>query len=221
MADPNALNPSAFNTSLKTTPDTDLHLAKRQLRRQMRARRRSLSPAQQRRAALALAQQLLRLPAFMRSKKIALYLPNDGEIDPQPLAQKAWRMGKHCYLPVLHPLKPRQLIFIRYRPDTRLFPNRFGIPEPDPRRHSWLPPESLDLVLLPLVAFDREGGRLGMGGGFYDRTFAFKKRTLPYKTKPQLVGLAHSCQEAELVARDTWDLPLSAIATERELIRAK
>lgn len=219
MADPNALTPSALDADLR--PDPNLLSAKRQLRRQMRARRRALTPAQQRRSAQALARQLQRMPAFIRSRKIALYLPNDGEIDPRPLAKKAWRMGKHCYLPVLHPLKPRQLIFIRYRPDTPLYPNRFGIPEPDLRRHSWLAPESLDLVLLPLVAFDREGGRLGMGGGFYDSTFAFKNRTLPRKTKPQLVGLAHSCQEAESVARETWDIPLSAIVTERELIQAK
>ncbi len=221
MADPNALNPSASDNLLSPTPNPDLLSAKRQLRQQMRARRRSLSPAQQHRAALGLFRQLQKLPAFLRSQNIALYLPNDGEIDPRPLAKKVWQMGKHCYLPVLHPLKARQLAFIRYQPHTRLYPNRFGIPEPDLRCHSWLAPECLDLVLLPLVAFDREGGRLGMGGGFYDCTFAFKKRSLPHRTKPHLVGLAHSCQETESVARETWDVPLSSIATERELIRAK
>lgn len=227
MADPNASTPNALhpdalnNSSQDTIPDPELLSAKRQLRQQMRARRRALSPAQQRHSALALARQLTTLPAFVRSRKIALYLPNDGEIDPRPLAQKAWRMGKHCYLPVLHPLKKRQLAFIRYQPHTRLYPNRFGIPEPDLRRHTWLATECLDLVLLPLVAFDREGGRLGMGGGFYDCTFAFKQRSWPHRVKPHLVGLAHSCQETESVVREAWDLPLSSIATERELIRAK
>lgn len=207
-------HPVAFSS----TPDPDLVKAKRQMRRHMRARRRALNRAQQRRAGLALAQQLVRLPAFMRSRHIALYLPNDGEIDPRPLAKRAWRMGKRCYLPVLHPLKERQLVFVRFKPDTPLYPNRFGIPEPDTRRQGWLPAQCLDLVLLPLVAFDRRGGRLGMGGGFYDASFAFKRRSWGKGRKPHLVGLAHSCQEATDVVREDWDIPLSAVATERGLI---
>ncbi|MDQ2076143.1 5-formyltetrahydrofolate cyclo-ligase [Marinimicrobium sp. ABcell2] len=205
---------------------TNLHAelahAKRQMRRQMRARRRRLSPGQQRRAAHRLAKLLVRFPAFVRSRHIALYLPNDGEIDPRPLARLAWRMGKRCYLPVLHPLKARQLAFVRFKPDTRLFPNRFGIPEPAFGRNQWLAPHYLDLVLLPLVAFDRAGGRLGMGGGFYDSTFAFKrqKRWGPHR-KPQLMGLAHSCQETKEVVRENWDLPLSAVVTDHEIIAAR
>lgn len=199
-------------------PHTELAQAKQRLRQQMRARRRNLSPEQQGRAAHSLAKHLIRLPVFVRSRHLALYLPNDGEIDPGPLALAAWRMGKRCYLPVLHPLSGRQLAFVRYQPDTVLRPNRFGIPEPDFRRTPRLAPEHLDLVLLPLVAFDRTGSRLGMGGGFYDRTFAFKQRHRVWRHKPQLIGLAHSCQEAGDVVRESWDLPLSAVATDQGII---
>jgi 5-formyltetrahydrofolate cyclo-ligase len=200
------------------TPHADLTQAKRRMRQEMRARRQSLSPGQQQRAAQRLAKQLIRLPAFLRSRHVALYLPNDGEIDPRPLTQLAWRMGKRCYLPVLHPMKGRQLAFVRFRPDTRLRPNRFGIPEPDFRRASGLAPQYLDLVLLPLVAFDHRGGRLGMGGGFYDTTFAFKRRHRGPHCKPQLVGLAHGCQEADEVVRENWDVPLSAVITDEGII---
>src|SRR5690606_6424039 len=168
-------------------------------RHQMRKRRLALSVERQRRAALDLARLIVRLPVFMRSRHIALYLPNDGEIDPHLIAERAWRMGKRCYLPVLHPLRAGQLVFVRYHPDTRLYPNRFGIPEPDIRHHPWLPAQYLDLVLMPLVAFDRLGGRLGMGGGFYDRSFAFKQQAWSSGRKPHLVGLAHSCQETREV----------------------
>ncbi len=200
------------------SPHPDLAQAKQRLRQEMRARRRNLSPEQQQRAAHSLAKHLVRLPAFVRSRHLALYLPNDGEIDPGPLTLAAWRMGKRCYLPVLHPLDDRRLAFVRYEADTALRPNRFGIPEPDFRRTSRLAPEHLDLVLLPLVAFDRTGARLGMGGGFYDRTFAFKQQHQVWRHKPRLIGLAHSCQEADEVVRERWDLPLSAVATDQGII---
>lgn len=199
-------------------PHADLAQAKQQMRQQMRARRRNLSPEQQRRAAHDLAKHLARLPVFMRCRYLALYLPNDGEINPTPLALAAWRMGKRCYLPVLHPLNGRQLAFVRYEPGTVLRPNRFGIPEPDFRRSQRMAPEHLDLVLLPLVAFDRTGSRLGMGGGFYDRTFAFMQGQPVWRHKPKLIGLAHSCQEADGVVRESWDLPLNAVATDQGII---
>ncbi|WP_111641405.1 5-formyltetrahydrofolate cyclo-ligase [Marinimicrobium alkaliphilum] len=190
--------------------------AKRQLRRQLRARRNTLSTQQQRRAADRLARHLGRHPWLMRSTHIALYLANDGELDPQPLLERLWLMGKHVYLPVLQPLTARQLWFVRYTPTTPLRRNRFGIAEPDPKRSPRLAAEHLQLVLLPLVGFDRCGGRLGMGGGFYDTTFAFKRRQ-PGRG-PVLLGLAHSCQEAPALPMAGWDIPLAAIATENELI---
>ncbi len=186
------------------------------LRQQLRAARRSLTPQQQRQASLGCLRQLMQLPRFVRSQHLALYLANDGELDPAPIARQLWNMNKHCYLPLLHPTRPRELWFVRFTPDTPLKPNRFGIGEPDPFKQHRLPARLLDVVLLPLVGFDRQGGRLGMGGGFYDKTFAFKQANP--QGKPHLIGLAHSLQETPQLGLANWDIPLDGIATERELI---
>ena len=126
-------------------------------------------------------------------------------------------MGKHCYLPVLHPSLECQLWFVEYTPTAVLKPNRFGIPEPDHRQAIRIAPNLLDIVLLPLVGFDRQGGRLGMGGGFYDRTFAFHKGK---RNKPYLLGMAHACQEVEALELADWDIPLFGVITDKELILA-
>ncbi len=191
--------------------------SRRQLRQQLRQRRRALSPQQQKIAALKLARNLKRQPLFLRCKHIAFYLPNDGEIDPQPLIRTALQLGKHCYLPVLRPLQPNSLYFIRYTASSPLRPNRFNIPEPVLRLRG-LPANMLDVVLLPLVGFDSRGGRLGMGGGFYDRTFAFKLSASGEsdggQRRPYLLGLAHSCQQVESLPLASWDIPLHAVVTD-------
>ncbi|UTF59236.1 5-formyltetrahydrofolate cyclo-ligase [Gilvimarinus sp. DA14] len=187
------------------------------LRRQLRQRRRSLPPSAQRRAGQALIQQLQNHPWLTNTKKVALYWPADGELDPRPLAKRLWRAGVKCYLPVLHPWQKRQLWFTPFTPATRFRRNRFGIAEPIAHQSAPLSARHLDLVLTPLVGFDRTGGRLGMGGGFYDTTFAFKRRT-PGHSKPKLIGLAHSCQEVEKLPLEPWDIPLDAVVTEREVI---
>lgn len=187
------------------------------LRKELRQRRKALTPPQQAHASAWVLRHLLKFPAFMRGNHIALYMANDGEVDPTPIAEQLWRMNKHCYLPVLRPSADRELWFLEFTPTTQLTPNRFGIPEPDHRRARRLPTHLLDAVLMPLVGFDRTGARLGMGGGFYDTTFAFKKQQL--KGKPVLIGLAHSCQEVDTLHVDPWDIPLTAIATEKEVLQ--
>ena len=187
-----------------------------ELRRQLRARRQALSPTQQHQASLGLLRQLMKQPLFMRSYHVALYIAADGEIDPAPVAQQLWKMNKTCYLPVLRPDKAKQMWFVRYDPSTPLNPNSYGIAEPDPFHNHRLPANLLDMVLLPLVGFDRSGARLGMGAGFYDYTFAFKQQKS--KGKPYLIGLAHACQEVDQLETASWDVPLHGIATDRELI---
>ncbi|WP_461481603.1 5-formyltetrahydrofolate cyclo-ligase [Porticoccus sp.] len=185
------------------------------IRSLMRKRRRALTRQQQQHAGNGLAEQLCRLPAFRYRQRIAFYLANDGEIDPQFAMGIAQRAGKHCYLPVLHPLKQNRLHFVRHRRDDALVANRFGIREPSLRGNSIASLHAIDIILLPLVAFDRQGNRLGMGAGFYDRTLSrLGRRTL-------LIGLAHSCQETDSIARQPWDIPLHAIVTERQVIQAR
>lgn len=184
------------------------------LRRKLRQTRRQLSPAQQRHAARRLYRQLSHHPLFRRARHIALYLPNDGEIDPRLLLRAAQRRGKATYLPVLNPWPRTRMVFQRIEPGERLRRNRFGIFEPVIRtarqRRVW----ALDLLLMPLVGFDGNGGRLGMGGGFYDRSLAYRARRKK-SHKPTLLGLAHECQRVDRLPLENWDVPLLGTVTDR------
>ena len=122
--------------------------------------------------------------------------------------------GKKYSLPVIPPPGRRRMRFARLGPDTSFTKNRYGILEPDVPAGSLATALELDVVLVPLVAFDRRGGRLGMGGGYYDATFAFlASRTCWHE--PKLVGVAFSFQEVPHIDSDPWDIPLSAVVTER------
>lgn len=182
------------------------------LRRQMRTRRRALSPRQQREAARKLLANLRRLPAFHRARHVALYLPNDGEIDPTPVIELCWRLGKQTYLPVLHPIRHNRLWFVPYNRSTPMQRNIYRILEPKLQGAPRRPAQALDLVLLPLVAFDPGGARMGMGGGYYDRTFSFKQRKGPQG--PKLIGLAHDIQKVDTLPVASWDIPLAGIVTD-------
>jgi len=188
-------------------------LSRAHLRRLLRAQRRQLSGPEQRKAAQQLYRQLAQHPLFRRARRIALYLPNDGEIDPSPLMHEAWRRGKTLYLPVLSRWPQQQMRFQQVQAQERLVPNRFRIAEPRPERAKQAAAWSLDLLLMPLVGFDAQGGRLGMGGGFYDRCLAFKTRQP--RLKPVLLGLAHACQQVDRLPLEAWDIPLQAIVTDQ------
>ncbi|KAB0504297.1 MULTISPECIES: 5-formyltetrahydrofolate cyclo-ligase [Pseudomonas] len=189
-------------------------LPRPQLRRMLRKARRALTPSQQREASRGLYKQLAQHPLFRRAKHISLYLPNDGEIDPRLLMRAAQRRGKAIYLPVLSAWPRTKMVFQRIRPGEKFKPNRFRIPEPRHniarQRKVW----ALDLVLLPLVGFDDVGGRLGMGGGFYDRSLAYLARRKNWR-KPTLLGLAHECQKVQRLAQASWDVPLQGTVTDK------
>jgi 5-formyltetrahydrofolate cyclo-ligase len=184
--------------------------AKAELRRTLRSKRRQLSHEQQQRAALQLCRRLCRLPVFWRSKTIAAYWASDGEISLQPLIAAAWRAGKRVFLPVVSDSQP--LRFRQYRRGDRLRRNQFGIAEPRPSSPLVRLAE-LDLVIAPLVGFDERGNRLGMGGGFYDRAMARGSRS-----RPRLIGAAHSIQQVNALIPEPWDQPLQAVVTEREYV---
>lgn len=192
-------------------------LPKSQLRRQMRAARRALTINQQRTASRQLCNRLALCAEVQSARHIGVYWPMDGEVDLRPLLQRF--SSKQFYLPVL-PNRPRQqLMFHRWYGEPLSFRNRYGIPEPLPGgpRSATCAPHFLDLVLLPLVAFDPSGARLGMGAGLYDRTFAFK-HSLP-GSGPQLIGVAHQLQCVDQLPVDNWDIPLAIVATDRHLYR--
>lgn len=187
---------------------------RRALRTALRQARRALSPAEHARHADRCTRLLAGLNAFRNARRIAVYLPADGEMDTAPLIARARAMGKTLYLPVLLPHGDSRLWFARYEADEPLVDNRFGIPEPARATRTRVSPLALDLVLTPLVAFDPHGHRLGMGGGFYDRSFAYLLRHARW-LRPRLIGLAHDFQCRPRLPHRPWDVPLHAVVTEQ------
>lgn len=187
---------------------------KASLRREMRRRRRAVSRSESRQAGIRLASSLHSHPAFCRSPRVAVYLRNDGEIDTSHLIQRLRQRGVEVFLPVLHPLKKGHLAFIRYDSNTPMRRNCYGIAEPDFRYGQKVPARFLSTICLPLVAFDESGNRIGMGGGYYDRTLAFCRRP---GVRPRLIGCAYEFQKLPALPADGWDIPLSAIATNARL----
>lgn len=189
-------------------------IARATLRRQLRARRRGLSDEQQHRAAVGLRRVAMGSGVLRRRRRIAFYLPGDGEIDVLPLLARIHAIGRHCYLPVLDTMESGRLWFMRWQPGDRLVRNRFGIGEP--ARGERVHASALDLILLPLVAFDGEGNRLGMGSGYYDRTLAFLRHRDHWR-RPVLYGVAHEFQRVAALDAAPWDVPLDGCLTECRL----
>ena len=185
------------------------------LRAEMSARRAALSAAERIAAAEGVARSLERLPEFMVDANVAGYWAVRGEVPLNLAVASLHSRGQHYFLPVLDANTPRSLRFAEYRTGDALKSNRFGIPEP--RNAVPVDALQLDLVLLPLLAFDRRGHRLGTGGGFYDTTFAFL-RDRKEAAKPLLVGVGYAFQQVEALTAEPWDVPLDYVATERELI---
>lgn len=156
-----------------------------------------------------MARRLAASPLFRAARRIAVYWPNDGEIDVAPLLRRAWACGKTCYLPVL---RGKRLGFAAYRRGDDLNLNRFGIPEPALPARKLVGAPALDLVLVPLLAFDAQGNRLGMGAGFYDRTLAARARRAHWR-RPRLIGVAYEFQKVAKLLPAPWDVPLDSVVT--------
>lgn len=193
---------SILSNRMKSTQQT----FRNQLRQQIRKTRANLTALQQQQAEDSITQQALALIEAQNAQHIALYVSFDGEISTEKLIKTLWAQDKHVYLPVLHPFNPNHLLFLRYLPDTPMLKNKFGIWEPKLNVQNVLPLDELDILFTPLVAFDKQGNRLGMGGGFYDRTLQNWQNSsfIP-------VGLAHQCQQVEQLPTEAWDVPLHRI----------
>lgn len=183
----------------------------------MRRLRRSLTPLQQAKAAGDLAAVISSLSFVTGALKVGLYYPNDGEIDPSKTLAMLHRRGKTVYLPVLAPGRKARVLFAPFAPGWPLAPNKFGIPEPVCPRRQCMSPLQLDCIFLPLVAFDQSGGRLGMGGGYYDTSLEALKHRVAWH-RPRLIGLAHHFQQVDDLAIDSWDVPLHGVVTDREFL---
>ncbi|WP_126354659.1 5-formyltetrahydrofolate cyclo-ligase [Cedecea lapagei] len=182
------------------------------IRQTIRQRRRSLTPAEQHTFAQQAAERMLVFEPVIHAQTVALFLSFDGELNTTPLIEGLWQAGKEVYLPVLHPFSPGNLLFLRYTPTSRLVTNRLKILEPELDVRDVLPLNKLDVLITPLVAFDAKGQRLGMGGGFYDRTLQHWQQHGLYP-----VGLAHDCQQVDELPVEQWDIPLPAVVTPSRL----
>lgn len=194
--------------------DIDAH--RDELRDYVVAQRNALAKQQLRAAARTMTQLLASTPEFHYSVHVACYWPIKGEMDVTPVIEHARRYNKHVYLPVI--INDDQIMFAPYEPDMPMKENKFRIPEPDVPEDQLRKPEEMDLVLVPLVVFDSYCHRLGMGGGFYDRTFSFL-RDNPHLGKPVLIGAAHEFQHTSELPTHPWDVPTRLVVTEERVWR--
>lgn len=175
------------------------------LRQSLRQKRRKIDPSDRIKLAKKLLPQVQKIANFHPSQKIALFLPNDGEIDTKYIQKFLKKQGISVYLPILF---GKSLKFAKIGKNFRK--NQYGIPEP--AFSQTLSAKHLDIVFMPLVGFDANKNRIGMGGGYYDRTLAFKKRASRF-SRPKLYGLAFDCQQVDKLDTQEWDVPLDAIIT--------
>ncbi|BCQ43454.1 hypothetical protein ERHA55_09810 [Erwinia rhapontici] len=141
-------------------------MLRQDIRKHVRNLRREISDEQQQLAAVQAADHALNFAPIQQAQHIALFLSVDGEINTRPLIAKLWQRKQQVYLPVLHPFSTGQLLFLRYDEKTELKINRLRIPEPPLDIRNLLPLSELDVLIVPLVAFDAGGQRLGMGADF-------------------------------------------------------
>jgi len=187
-----------------------IHSTQKKQRQECRNKRKSLLSAHRKEATLAATNNLKKLFCFQKSKRVACYIANDGEISPHLIIS--------CYLPALDPLRIKKLRFLAYDRDSQLHNNHYGIAEPNTSIKNSLQPWALDLMIIPVVGFDRYGHRIGMGGGYYDRTFSYL-RTRQHWRRPYIVGFAFDEQELVRIHTNKWDIPLNAIVTPSRVIQ--
>ncbi len=188
---------------------------KAEIRQQFRANCKQIPAEYREGAGREAAKLLVKQPFFKASHRVACYLSTANEFDSIPIIEAIWQAKKQCYVPVLTGENEKALHFARYQYGDALHLNRYAILEPTGNSHK-LSPESLDLVLLPLIAFDCYGHRLGSGGGYYDRTFAFLHANPT--PKPWMIGLGFTSQQIDALPKDPWDIRLDGVITEKEFI---
>jgi 5-formyltetrahydrofolate cyclo-ligase len=193
------------------TPPSPTQAAKRSLRQAVLERRAALGPDKRRAASASILARVTALPAFQRARGVHLFLSFPDEVDTAPIVAACARQGRAIFLPYRMPGGER-LGCARWQPGEALVDGPFGTREP--ARRDPVDPSAIDLVLVPGVAFDRRGNRLGYGKGFYDRFLA----ELAQAASAAPVALAFSVQIVESVPTDAWDIGIPCIVTENETI---
>lgn len=179
------------------------------VRNASRAARAGLSAAERELASKNIADAVVRSSWFRRSRFIACYLPMPEEVDTWMLIGRAWRMKKRIFAPIIE--KNFTMRFREITAESELAVNWYGLAEPT--HGQFISPRKLDLVITPVVAFDAKCNRIGMGGGYFDRAFAFLRHR-KYLLRPKLVGVAFTCQRVEKIAPNPWDIRLFRVVDE-------
>jgi len=179
------------------------------LRRSSRAARVAMTDAERKTASGKIVKTVIHSSWFQRAKLLACYLPTHEEVDTWLLIERAWRMKKRTFAPVIN--KKHVMQFCEISPQSKLFQNQYGLSEP--REGELIAPCELDLVITPLVSFDNDGNRIGMGGGYFDRTFSFLKHR-KHLLHPKLVGVAFACQRVEKITANPWDIRVFRVIDE-------
>ena len=190
---------------------------KKELRDSLRQSRRNLLSKDQVFASKRVFDLVIEQGFFISATYVAFYLSFDGEIDPRPIAQRAMDQGKSCYLPIISDEDAHQMAFDLYDQSSILKKNKWGIEEPV-SQDCQISPAKLDLVFVPLVGFDDNCSRLGMGKGLFDKTFRFKNQNS--LAQPLLVGLAHECQHVQKIPAEDWDVKLDFVVTAEKIYQS-
>jgi 5-formyltetrahydrofolate cyclo-ligase len=194
------------------------------LRKSMRGQRLALPLHTRRHSEQSVVRHIRREPQFIRSRKIGIYLDAFGEVPTRALINLSFRLCKSVYLPVVH-LKNKPLAWSRVTrhqwQNKRMSRHRLGMKQPSKQRGVTI--RSFDYLFMPLVAFDLKGHRIGMGGGFYDRSLASCANISGYHkfkpSKPFRVALAYDFQRVEAIQSNTWDISIHAVVTPTEYRR--
>ena len=191
------------------------------IRKDLRLKRQNLSIKQQQIASEELCEQLIQHKSFKHSKNIACYLATQGELSLMPFIYACWQHKKNIFLPVLQKSHQNSLWFVPFNINTTLINNRYGILEPKhTNKQRNVKIIHLDSIFVPLVAFDLNGNRLGMGAGYYDRTLNNLKSRQKW-FKPRLIGVGYDFQQVKNIKTNPWDIPMHFISTDKALHRVK
>ncbi|SFR58063.1 5-formyltetrahydrofolate cyclo-ligase [Pseudidiomarina maritima] len=185
-------------------------MTQQQLRRQLLDARASVSNAARDYAALQVGEHLLQLPELQQPCQIGSYFSVKAELPTHAINQRLMAQAHQLSLPILHPFRAGHLLFMQLNQTTQWTHNRFGIPEPELDVRHVTPLNQLNVLLVPLVGFDALGNRMGMGGGFYDRTLSAWRQG---KINVLPIGLAMDCQYVDTLPVQPWDVPLSMVIT--------
>lgn len=181
------------------------------IRERIKLNRRSLDSQFSKTAEQQLTHHLIATALYQNNQYLAAYIAVNGECDLRGLIDHALNTGKHIYLPIM--TNNKILKFSPYTHNTPLQINKFGIPEPTTNPQTWINADQLDLICVPLVAFDAHCNRLGMGGGYYDRTL------MPANKRNRLtiyLGIGFEFQKVEHLCPEPWDIPMDFIVTEQQ-----